>query len=167
MTNQKHEIDTNPPMIPTFRLMKDKELSLLDARFYLFHELKTLFYSLKGNGAGGALHIVLDDCNMDDGSIAFCRLQLTLAENIRDRELGIAILDLLMTLSHAQRLGFWHYEEIENILIMKDMDIADLEDKNGNYLGVPKERCQYCGVPTVSYTCDAKLCQNRIGVLKQ
>src|SRR5688572_15279597 len=30
------------------------------------------FYEKPGNGVGGALHIVLEDGNVDDGSVRFC-----------------------------------------------------------------------------------------------
>jgi hypothetical protein len=35
-------------------------------------QLEELFYEIDGNGAGGSLHIVLDDGNWDRDSIEFC-----------------------------------------------------------------------------------------------
>ena len=57
------------------------------------------FYGHDGNGAGGSLHIVLDDGNVEDHSVQFCR---EYAGKEGDA-LGAAMADLLMRLSPAMR----------------------------------------------------------------
>lgn len=37
-----------------------------------FDDLKSLFYALPGNEAGGSLHVVLDDCNWERDHVQFC-----------------------------------------------------------------------------------------------
>jgi hypothetical protein len=58
------------------------------------------YYGKPGNEAGGSLHIVLDDCNVDDADVRFCRD--TAAE--RDDDDGVALADILLTMSKTQRL---------------------------------------------------------------
>lgn len=57
------------------------------------------YYSIDGNGAGGSLHIVLDDNNLEDEHIQFCLEQ---AEQKADRE-GSAIAREMLTMSMAER----------------------------------------------------------------
>ncbi len=52
-----------------------------------------------GNGVGGKLHIVLDDGNVNDDSVKFCRQE---AEKIGDSD-GVALADLLLRMSKTQR----------------------------------------------------------------
>lgn len=53
-----------------------------------------------GNGAGGALHIVLDDCNVHDEHVDHC---IERALELDDKD-GIAIGRLLRMMSKTQRL---------------------------------------------------------------
>ena len=57
------------------------------------------YYALPGNGAGGNLHIVLDDGNVDDSSVRFC---LTQARE-RGDEPGIILAEALLLMSRTQR----------------------------------------------------------------
>jgi hypothetical protein len=57
------------------------------------------FYEKPGNGAGGSLHIVLDDGNIEDDSIAFCRKWAA----DRDDRMGVALCDVLILCSQTQR----------------------------------------------------------------
>jgi hypothetical protein len=52
-----------------------------------------------GNAAGGSLHIVLCDANIEDGHIQFCRKWAM--ENGDDD--GVVLCDLLLKLSRTQR----------------------------------------------------------------
>jgi len=58
------------------------------------------YYEDLGNCAGGSLHIVLDDNNMDDDSVRFC------IENAIDREdlEGLSLGIVLLSLSKTQRI---------------------------------------------------------------
>lgn len=57
------------------------------------------FYGKPDNGAGGSLHIVLDDGNVEDSSIAFCRKWAA----DRDDKMGVALCDVLVLCSQTQR----------------------------------------------------------------
>jgi len=52
-------------------------------------ELARAYYAKPGNSCGGPLHLVLDDCNLADEHVAFCRAE---AERIGDAD-GVAICD--------------------------------------------------------------------------
>lgn len=74
-----------------------------------------LFYCVPGNGAGGSCHIVLDDDNIDDGSVSYC-LHSALAKGDR---LGAAMAQVLLRLSRSQRdfvatLGPYSYDPHAN-----------------------------------------------------
>ena len=57
------------------------------------------YYALPNNGAGGSLHIVLDDGNVQDSSIIFC---LDICKKNND-EKGIKLCNLLLRMSKTQR----------------------------------------------------------------
>jgi len=57
------------------------------------------YYALPGNGSGGALHIVLDECNVEDGNIDWCMKR---AEANRDHA-GQALALVLRRMSKTQR----------------------------------------------------------------
>jgi hypothetical protein len=57
------------------------------------------YYATEGNEAGGYLHIVLDDGNLGDDSIRFCRSE---CEAARDRA-GVRLADILLEMSPSQR----------------------------------------------------------------
>lgn len=66
------------------------------------------YYQLPENGAWGRLHIVLDDQNVDDHSVLFCK-EWALEEG--DAE-GAALADVLLTLSKSQRSRLsWKVDE--------------------------------------------------------
>ena len=58
------------------------------------------YYAKDGNGAGGNLHIVLDDCNVKDGHVIFCKEQCIQ----RGDSDGLALCELLLRMSRTQRL---------------------------------------------------------------
>lgn len=60
------------------------------------------FYRMPGNGAGGSLHIVLDDGNVDEDSVRFC---LTYARD-RDDAVGVALANVLLSLTDDDRDAF-------------------------------------------------------------
>ncbi len=57
------------------------------------------YYAKPGNGQGGSLHIVLDDGNVDDGNVVFCR-QWAVDHHDPD---GVRLADLLLRMSTTQR----------------------------------------------------------------
>jgi hypothetical protein len=64
------------------------------------------YYAKPGNGVGGSLHIVLEDSNIDDDSVRFCRKY---AEERGDSD-GVALADILLRMSRTQRgklAGMW------------------------------------------------------------
>lgn len=61
--------------------------------------LTRAFYALPGNGAGGSLHVVLDDGNREDSSVDFC---IEYAEKAGDLA-GAALGKVLRTMSRTQR----------------------------------------------------------------
>ncbi|MGK3981344.1 hypothetical protein WMF38_57635 [Sorangium sp. So ce118] len=58
------------------------------------------YYAKPGNGAGGSLHVVLDDGNVDDDSLRLCEER---AEERGDRD-GAALAKALLRMSKTQRL---------------------------------------------------------------
>lgn len=65
-------------------------------------DLVDAYYALPGNGAGGSLHIVLDDGNCERGCVEYCRAY---AEQAGDAA-GVALADLLLKLTDEQ-LAQW------------------------------------------------------------
>lgn len=59
----------------------------------------TAYYAKPGNAAGGCLHIVLDDGNVQDEHVKFCR-DYAAQEGDED---GVALAELLLKMSVAQR----------------------------------------------------------------
>ena len=57
------------------------------------------YYRKPGNGAGGCLHIFLDDGNIRDQDIQFC---LELAKSKKDTD-AVIISEILMRMSKTQR----------------------------------------------------------------
>lgn len=57
------------------------------------------YYALPLNGAGGSLHIVLDDGNVSDGDVEFC---VARAEERGDED-GAALARVLLRMSKTQR----------------------------------------------------------------
>ena len=63
-------------------------------------------YSLPGCGAGGCLHILLDDNNYDDHSLAFCREYCEKNAEGKERITAMRILDIYSSLSIKERVLF-------------------------------------------------------------
>ena len=57
------------------------------------------YYAKPGNSCGGSLHIVLDDGNIEDGSVRFCR---DWAAKHDDPD-GIELAEILLRMSRTQR----------------------------------------------------------------
>jgi hypothetical protein len=57
------------------------------------------YYATEGNEAGGYLHIVLDDGNLGDDSINYCRVE---CEKVGDAA-GVLLSDILLEMSKSQR----------------------------------------------------------------
>ena len=57
------------------------------------------YYAMPGNSAGGTLHIVLDDGNIDDGSVRFCLDRATEEGDAK----GVELAGLLLRMSKTQR----------------------------------------------------------------
>ena len=57
------------------------------------------YYSRPMNGTGGNLHIVLEDGNVEDHDVEFCKKQCL----ERNDEEGIVIVELLLKMSKTQR----------------------------------------------------------------
>ncbi len=62
-------------------------------------ELVSEYYCLPGNAVGGALHIVVDDGNIEDSHVQFCRNEAL----ARGDAAGVRIADLLLQMSKTQR----------------------------------------------------------------
>lgn len=66
-------------------------------------------YSLENCGAGGLLHILLDDYNDDDDGIKFCLNQCEKHPEKQEAELGKLICNEFLKLSQQERdLLLWH-----------------------------------------------------------
>jgi hypothetical protein len=57
------------------------------------------YYATEGNEAGGYLHVVIDDGNLDDDSIRFCRGE---CEKVGDAT-GVELAGVLLEMSQSQR----------------------------------------------------------------
>lgn len=57
------------------------------------------YYAQPGNGAGGNLHIVLDDGNINDSSVEYC---MNICKENNDKK-GIELCNKLMRMSKTQR----------------------------------------------------------------
>ena len=57
------------------------------------------YYQIPGNGAGGALHLVLDDGNLEDSSLTVCE---NAAKKAGDAK-ALEIITLMRRMSMAQR----------------------------------------------------------------
>jgi hypothetical protein len=66
-------------------------------------------YQLPGCGAGGCLHILLDDNNYRDSDLEFCRKYCEENAEGEERELAIKILKIYSALSLEERTLFDNY----------------------------------------------------------
>lgn len=62
-------------------------------------EAAKTFYELPGNSCGGALHIVLDDGNIEDDCIEFCRRHC----ETQSDGFGVLLCDALLALTERER----------------------------------------------------------------
>ena len=80
-------------------IIKDASVFIQDIRDY---------YEKDGNAAGGNLHIVLDDGNLDDGSILFC-INNCIERNDVD---GLRLCKILFACSMTQRGKLYHWDRV-------------------------------------------------------
>lgn len=67
-------------------------------------------YQLPGCGAGGCLHILLDDNNYRDSDLEFCRKYCEENAEGEERELAMKILDMYFAMSLQERTLFdWYW----------------------------------------------------------
>lgn len=57
------------------------------------------YYAKDGNGAGGSLHVVLDDGNVEDHFVEFCMEEARKMGDVA----GVALAELLLGMSKTQR----------------------------------------------------------------
>jgi hypothetical protein len=62
-------------------------------------KMSRAYHAMPGNGAGGSLHIVLDDGNLETCHVQFC---LEWAEDRNDKP-GVALAEFLLTLTEDER----------------------------------------------------------------
>jgi hypothetical protein len=77
---------------------KDRVGSTPTVSRHTLYAMIDAYRELPGNGSGGALHIVVDDQNLDTDDILWCRARLAEAD-----ERGLAIADALLAMTHRQR----------------------------------------------------------------
>lgn len=70
------------------------------------------YYAKPGNCVGGSLHVVLDDDNVEDSHVEFCR---TVAVEAGDED-GIRLADLLLRMSKTQRLKLARHPELRSLI---------------------------------------------------
>lgn len=78
-----------------FRLMQLEKPTIPDVMPYVLW-----YYNLPSNGAGGSLHIVLDDGNISDFDVQFC---IDYAKDAGDVA-GVQLGQLILKMSKTQRL---------------------------------------------------------------
>lgn len=70
----------------------------------------TLLYTLDGCGAGGMLHIVLDDNNIDDDDIYYCLKECVHHPEKPEAVLGTLICNEYLKMTKEERLVFdWYW----------------------------------------------------------
>lgn len=112
MAQEKKEIKMNK---------KQKELEI---RNYLLDDLIDLFYNLPGNGAGGKLHILLDDFNVRDSDLEFCLDELKSSDSINKIVLGRCIIFLFSSFSPAQRKLYFENETVQDLIDVENKDVT-------------------------------------------
>lgn len=66
------------------------------------------YLSIAGNLAGGNLHIVLDDGNVDDASVRFCIARAEASQDVEGVELGKKLLAMSKTQRRKIHLSKYH-----------------------------------------------------------
>lgn len=105
----------------------------LGVRLQLLTDLQVAFYGIPGNGAGGGLHIVLDDGNMEDHHLVFCYRELHREAHEQSRALGLVILHELMMLSSAQRLAWYEEWDYRSISLLRGVEVKYIDGDDGGY----------------------------------
>lgn len=75
--------------------------------------VKTLYEDM-GEGAGGMLHIVLDDCNIEDDDIQWCIEYCNREENAdrHDKEICLEIAQRMLELNYIERMLVYYQWDI-------------------------------------------------------
>ena len=93
------------------------------------HELTNLLYGLPDCGAGGPLHVLTDDGNVDDRDLEYVLVALSQVESPSIRHVGHSIVHLYATLSPAQRAAVWTHRPLSDDLVGRDFDwVGDTND---------------------------------------
>ena len=93
-------------------------------------------YSLPNCGAGGNLHILLDDDNYDDDSVMFCLKECLLNPEHPSSSLGILICTEILKMSMAERSVFIRYWLGFKLDCCSVCDSCELMDEDIAYLEV-------------------------------
>lgn len=74
----------------------------MKSHFVTLKHLKDLidaYYAMPGNGAGGSLHVVLDDGNYEREHVEFCRQYAAERNDLA----GVQLADMLLSLTEDER----------------------------------------------------------------
>lgn len=93
----------------------EKSLKQLENKLNLLHSLSNLLYGEENCACGGPLHIILDDGNIRDSDIEFCAEYINKSEWSSIKDLCSCILNMLLSLSPAQRLYWWEHRTVEEV----------------------------------------------------
>jgi len=63
------------------------------------------YYAIPGNEAGGNLHLMLDDGNMEDENLMFCLKQCAEAQD----SVGVMLVAVIATLDEDERADLYHH----------------------------------------------------------
>ena len=85
-------------------------------RLQLLHTLVAELYAWPGCLVGGPFHVLLDDGNFEDANLDASAQNLAQPQWKGIKELGTAILEMLRTLSPAQRCYWWDYRSTDEVL---------------------------------------------------
>lgn len=99
--------------------------------------LREAFYKLPGNGAGGSLHVVLDDHNWERESVEFCRKWAADRSDIA----GQRFAELLLTLTDEQLREYLGAGYCGTCCA----DYGDEHHASGSVFDTPDRRCPDCG----------------------
>lgn len=90
--------------------MEEKKCKYYNKHLETIRKLIDCLYELDGCGAGGCLHILLDDDNADTDSIVFCYKECDKHPEREEAELGKLICNEFLKLSEEERyLILWGY----------------------------------------------------------
>lgn len=108
----------------------------MSCKYYNPHMLKireycSALYKLEGCGCGGMLHILLDDDNINDHSIAFCLKECLRHPEEPESKLGILICEEYLKLTIQERSvmdSLWNGMPVEDYPCCGDCENCKLMD---------------------------------------